>query len=327
MRSSKPAGDQDPIAALGPSPSILLLRQDRFGDVLMSSFMLTTLRERYPNSKISILLGKKNAAAAPMLPIPCDVFVYRKQPAEDWKMLRALRKQKIDIAIDMTDKASVTSSILLTMIGARVTIGVEKENSVVYDVTVPRLNTETVHVARRTAELLRPFGIDPDTVNLQPRAKIAINRVAGRVGFNVSARVPERCAPAGASAAIVAGLLKSGIREVVIYADPDDRTRGEEIVRTVNNPRVTLAPNAPGFPAFAEQIATCEYLITTDTSVVQIAAAAGIPTLVLFNPTPGLHFWTPQGVPFEEYVQHPQLAALEPQPALALFKKLTASQP
>jgi ADP-heptose:LPS heptosyltransferase len=192
----------------------------------------------------------------------------------------------------------------------------------VYDIAVPRIDMEQYHVARRTAELLKPFGIAPESVDLKPELALNVPRIEGRVGFNVSARIPERCAPVTASIEVVRGILELGFREVVIFAAPNDMERGEAIVAGVKDPRVHLADKGMNFTEFAESVASCEFLITTDTSTTQIAAAAGLPTLVLLNPTPGEYAWTPMGVAFESYTQFPALANLESQLVLALFRRL-----
>ncbi|MFI5202726.1 MAG: glycosyltransferase family 9 protein [Candidatus Kapaibacterium sp.] len=304
------------------SPSILLLRQDRLGDVLMSTFFLATLHEQFPKSRIAILLGKNNVGVIPLLPIPCETFVYRKRLIPDLKMLRAVRREKFDVAVDLTDKASVTSSILLSLIRAKVSIGVEKENSVVYDITVPRPSQTEVHITERVAELLRPFGIEPRAVDKRPRLKLNVMRRMGRIGLNVSSRTEDRSLPPAASAEIARGVFELGFSEVLVFAAPHDRARGAETVRLANDPRIHFVEEMPTFAAFAEQIATCEYLITADTSVIQVAAATGIPMVLLFRPMSDEHPWTPVGVPFEFYTQYPALSALEPQPVLRLFSRL-----
>lgn len=308
--------------AIGTAPSILLLRQDRLGDVLMSTFVLVALRNRFPGSRIAILLGKNNREVIPLLPIECDTFIYQKRFFADRAMMRRIRKEKFEIAIDLTDKASVTSSIMLTSFAAKLNIGVEKENSVVYDITVPRPSQMDTHITERVAELLRPLGIDPDSIDKRPRLNLTIVRQKGRIGLNVSSRTEDRSAPAAACAEIAKGVLAMGFPEVFVFAAPNDRARGAETVRLANDPRVQLSPKAPTFIAFAEQVATCEFLITVDTSIIQIAAAAGIPMVLMFRPMFDEHPWTPIGVPFEFYTQHPSLSALEPQPVLLLFRKL-----
>jgi ADP-heptose:LPS heptosyltransferase len=301
------------------SPSILILRQDRLGDVLMSTFFLAALHARYPASRIAILLGKNNKEVIPLLPFRCEKFLYSKNLFADFKMLRKIRREKFDVAIDLTDKASVTSSILISQIGAKISIGIQKENSVVYDITVPRPSQMDVHITDRVAELLRPFGIDPVEVDRRPQLNLPAKRQMGRIGLNVSSRTADRSAPSLASAEIARGIIELGFSEVIVFAAPHDRLRGEETVQLANDKRIGLAQSKPTFVEFAEQIASCEYLITVDTSVIQIASAASIPMVLMFKPMNDEHPWTPVGVPFEIYTQYPSLAALEPQPVLTLF--------
>jgi ADP-heptose:LPS heptosyltransferase len=201
-------------------------------------------------------------------------------------------------------------------------VGIQKENSVVYDIMVPRPSQMDVHITERVAELLRPFGIDPATVDRRPRLNLSVQRHKGRIGLNVSSRTSDRSAPANASAEIAKDVLALGFSEVMVFAAPHERQRGEEAVRLANDPRIHLAESKPTFAEFAEQIASCEYLITVDTSVIQIAAAVGIPMVLMFRPMSDEHPWTPVGVPFEIHTQYPSLEALEPQPVITLFKHL-----
>ena len=316
---------EEMIASLGERPSILLLRQDRLGDVLMSTFVIDALRKKYPKSKIAILLGNNNKGAASLLPGNCEFFIYSKNLSKDIATLRAVNRRKFDIAVDLTDNPSVTSSILLAVIGARITVGVEKKNSISYDITVPSLTKHTTHITERVAELLRPFGIDPKKVDRSPKLNLQSEKVSGRVGLNVSSRTPDRSAPAEACAKIAEGLLDQGVDEILVFAAPHERWRGEDVVKAVRDTRVRLAEHTHSFREFAEQVATCKYLVTVDTSIIQIAAAAGIPMVLLFNPMYETTPWTPVGVPFEIHTQFPDLTSLEPEPVLALFRRLISS--
>ncbi len=306
------------------SPSILILRQDRLGDLLMSSFFLIALRDRFPGANIAIVLGKNNVGGFPLLPIECKSFLYSKNVLHDFSMLRAIRETKFDLAIDLTDKASVTSSILMALSGAKIRLGVQKENATVYDITVPQFSQYSRHVTERVAEMLRPLGIDPETVDRRPRLKINYKRVKGRVGINVSARTSERSAPPEAMAKIAQGVLEMGIDEVIVFSAPHDRERGEKTVRLANNPSIQEAPSVSNFTKFAEQVASCEYLISVDTSITQIASATGLPMVLLLRSEIDQYPWIPIGSPFEIHRQHPDMKTLEPQPVLNLFKKLIA---
>ncbi|HET6510861.1 MAG TPA: glycosyltransferase family 9 protein [Candidatus Kapabacteria bacterium] len=312
---------------LSPDPKILFLRQDRIGDAIITTPLLVAVRTKYPNAKITFLLSKNNRAIIPLLPIDCDTVIYQKSWLKDRAMLRLLRKQKFDVAIDMTDNASVTSSILMASIKPRFAIGIEKENAVVYDVLVPRIDREKNHISARIAELLRPLGIDPNTVNAKPQLRIKqLQKVAGRLGINISAGTESRWAPETVYAEIAKQALQSKRwNEVAILAEPRDEIKAIEIEKLAGDARIQVMPVTGSYGDFASSLSTCEALISPDTSVVHLAAALDLPQVVIYAPIPkGLHYWTPIGVPYEMIVQSPSLATLEPHSVISLLRRLEA---
>jgi heptosyltransferase-3 len=311
---------------LAGRPTILFLRQDRLGDAIVTTPLLVALADSYPNAQIIMLLGANNEGIAPLLPIKCETVVYRKDPRHDRAMLKILNRRSIDILIDLTDNASVTSSMLIRSIKPKVAIGIEKENGVVYDILVPRLDRAHTHIARRIAELLKPLAIEPDSFKLQPRLKIDIQeKIVGRIGINVSAGSSGRYAPASVYATIareVAG--ETGVTEVRILSQPQDADYAKKIVELSKSDRVMTQPRAMAFAEFGSYLSTCEMIITPDTSVVHLGAAAGVPMVVIYAPIPeGLHYWTPTGVPYEMMVQRPTLAELDAASVVSLFESLS----
>ena len=272
-----------------------------------------------------MLLGTNNQGIAPLLPIDCETVIFKKNPVEDRRMLRALRARGIDILIDLTDNASATSSILIRRIRPKVAIGIDKSNAVIYDIVVPRLDPIQTHISRRIAELLRPLRIDPERIDLRPQLKLPKQiRVPGRIGINVSAGSGSRYAPAAVYATIAAKIAEEkGVAEVRILAAPEDLLFAKEVTQIARNRRVLSQESAMSFADFGSYIGTCSMLITPDTSIVHLGAAVGVPMVVIFAPIPaGLRYWTPTGVDFEMMVQSPSLATLEPEPVVALFRKL-----
>jgi ADP-heptose:LPS heptosyltransferase len=310
---------------LSSSTTILFLRQDRIGDAIISTPLLVAISKAYPKASIMMLLGKNNKAFTELLPISCETVVYTKDPRADRLMIGTLRKRGIDILIDLTDNASVTSSLLIQRIHPKVAIGIEKENAVMYDIVVPRLDRENVHIARRIAELLRPLGIDPDTVPLQPSLNIQRrDPIPGRVGLNVSAGSVSRYAPAETYAKIALGIIQEpSTKEVEVLSAPGDSEFAQRIVALANHPKIFKAQSTFSLSEFGAEVSTCEVLVTPDTSIVHLGAAVGVPMVVIYAPIPdGLQYWTPIGVPYEMMVQRPSLEALEPEPVLSLFRQL-----
>jgi len=295
---------------LPENPTILFLRQDRLGDAIISTPVLVELYKKYPKGRFIVLLGENNAGIADMLPIPCEVVIYRKKLFSDLAMLWKLRKRKIDILIDLMDNPSSTSSILAAMIAARFSVGIEKENSSIYNVLVPLIDKEKNHIARRITELLRPFGIDPETVSYTPQLKNSMTeQVKERAGLVISAGTQSHYAPNKVNAEIALGLLSQNFAsEVLVLFDPKDKARAEELIGLTNDPRIKLAQPTPSFFGYAKQLASCEFVVTPDTSSIHLCSAYHIPVVGMYAPLPPrLHYWTPIGVPYEMIVQSPSL--------------------
>jgi len=307
---------------LPDSPTILILRQDRFGDAIITTPLLVALKERYPTARLMVLLGEKNKSIAPLLPIECETFVYRKNLATDIALLWTIRKIHVDVLIDLQDNASATSSIITAAVSARYSIGIEKENASSYNVLAKRLDQKTVHISRRIAELLRPLGIDPDTISLQPKLNIPIPpRIAGRIAVNISVGKPSCWVPPHVQSQICA--LVSSVpdtQEVLVFAHPKDKKEQEEVIRLANTMKVKPAPLTNSFEEYASLLSSCEILLTPDTSTVHLGAALGIP-MVAYYLQSSLHYWTPIGVEYRMLTKD-NLQDISVNNVLVLFKEL-----
>ncbi|MBE0557477.1 MAG: glycosyltransferase family 9 protein [Proteobacteria bacterium] len=145
---------------------VLFIRQDRIGDVLVSTPVFFCLAQRYPKMRMDILLSPKNVVAAEGLPFFTKFWVYEKNPVEAFALIRKIRKEKYDVVVDLMDKTSATTTIFMLLCKARWRIGLGKENSYALDVAVPLKSQRDVHIVERVAQLLRPFGVDPDEEQL-----------------------------------------------------------------------------------------------------------------------------------------------------------------
>jgi ADP-heptose:LPS heptosyltransferase len=299
---------------LPENPTILFLRQDRLGDAIVSTPVFTELYKKYPKATFIVLLGANNQGIADLLPIPCEVVIYKKKPFADMAMLFKLRRRKIDVLIDLMDNPSSTSSILTAAISARYSVGIEKANSSSYNVTVPLIDRAKFHIARRLAELVRPFGIDPDNISLTPQLNMkSVDKKEGRMGLVISAGAANRYISAEINAEIAKqAVANSYASEVMIFFHPNDRKLAEEIISKTNDSRIILSPPTNSFTEYARKLNSCEFVISPDTSALHLCSAFGIPVVGLYAPfPPELHYWTPIGVPYEMIVQYPNLESLE----------------
>lgn len=272
-----------------------------------------------------MLLGENNHGVADLLPIDCEVVVYKKKPLKDMAMLRKLRKRKIDVLIDLMDNPSSTSSILMAVISPKYCVGIDKANSSSYNVKVPLIDRAKFHIARRLAELLRPFGIDPETISLQPQLKqIEIGAIPGRIGLVISAGAASRYVSSRTNAEIAAQIIERNLAsEVIILFHPKDWKLADDIISRTQNSKITLADETYNFSEYAEQLRSCEFILSPDTSALHLCSAYGIPVVGIYAPfPPELHYWTPIGVPYEMIIQYPSLESLEAGNVIEHLEKL-----
>lgn len=322
-----------PEIPLSSPPRIVLLRQDKIGDALISIPVIRELRRKLPEARIDVILGTNNRAIEPaLLPFVDHIHVYHKKLYRLPRLARDLRLRRYDVAVDLMDNPSVTSSALLRLSGARYRLGIDKNNAGVYTHLVPPRDRATVHIVERIAQLLLPFDIDPSAADLRmeyplhegDRAlaaeRLGRRRGALRLAVNLAGGSPTRYW--GRDNFV--GLLKNlrvqfpGV-EVMLFADRQYADEQAAIAELVS---VRRAPVVSSFHEFAAMLSLCDALFTPDTSAVHLGAAFGLPQVALYlHRVKSLLPWTPYGTPHialtTDAPQISSIAQSEAQAALA----------
>jgi len=276
---------------------ILFLRQDRIGDVLLSTPVVRAVRKRYPNATIDVVLSVNNVSVQHTLaPFTNNRFVYRKTLGSLLELIARLRRRKYHVVVDLLDNASSTSSILVSRCGAKESVGIVKENAGVYSVCVPLLDKKTVHISDRIAMLLLPFGIDPSTVDMRPFYEISptdalhaqqtlgIQRELGRkrFGINISGSTEARSLSVEQVSDVIDHLTNHYTQtDVYVFASPRQSDRLKNI--NERSPSATVVQPNTSFHEYACALHEMDALLSPDTSSVHLAAAWNMPTCVLFN--------------------------------------------
>jgi ADP-heptose:LPS heptosyltransferase len=285
----------------------LFVRQDRIGDVLVSTPLFEALKRKYPKAIIDALLSSNNHFVLANDPLIRKRWVYDKGLLSSLKLIREIRGEHYDFVIDLMDNPSATSTVICLISGARWTVGLEKENAYVYDIVVPLISRKDTHIVDRIARLLVPFGIDPLHEDLRIRYTVSdqARRFAQRVferhgviraktiGINISAGHDVRFWGVDNFRTLIT-LLRKKYRNhaILLLSKPSHKAHAERIVSGFAN--VFLSPTTHSFDEFAALISYLGLLITPDTSAVHIAAAFGIPSVVLYvQSDKNLRIWDP----------------------------------
>jgi ADP-heptose:LPS heptosyltransferase len=258
------------------------------------------------------------------------------------RLLRLMRQERYDVAIDMMDNPSATSTAFCVLSGARWTVGLEKENDYSYDVIVPLRSRRDRHIIERLAPLAEVFGI-PATeaerpVQYQPSEEALASAdeayvslgVADRIkiGVNISAGSERRYWGTERFQELVrtvSATLPSAT--VCLLCKPSDEPRARSIVAGIGG--AVVVPPSRSFDAFAAAVAQLDALLTPDTSVVHLASAFGIPCVVLYiQSNPELRIWDPYGAPHVPVVTtEDDLASISVTAVVEAWRKLIAEYP
>jgi len=321
-------------AALDPAAHverILLIRTDKIGDAIISTAFFKTLRDRFPDAQIDIVLGRKNGVAAPLLPHLDGVFVAQKNLLEQVRLIRQLRERRYDIAIDMLTGDSMTAASYTALSGARINIGFDGKAAGFYDIAIARPATPE-HQAAQMLRLIAPLGVT---------AKPEDIRTAVVFPQSAAEKIRETLGSADAGAKLIVinlsvapvkywtdenfirliGDLKSPSVRVVLAGAPWDLARMETIGKAAD---VAWLEPSSDLATMAAALSCADLVISPDTSIVHIAAALNKPVVTLMASYTANGEWYPFGVPYRALHCPTRVADIPYDEVLAAVRDLMA---
>jgi ADP-heptose:LPS heptosyltransferase len=294
----------------------LFVRQDRIGDVLVSTPLIHALKNRYPKATVAFLLSSNNHFVLANEVLVRKRWIYTKTAASAIDILRKVRKEQYDFVIDLMDNPSATSTVFCALSGGKWNVGLSKENAYTYDITVPLLSRRDTHIIDRLAMLLTVFGVNREHqalkvhYNVLPESReFAVGFLnthnLGRkrlIGINISPGEGTRFWGVENYRALIRW-LRDRVSEtaIVVLYQPADKAVAQTIAQPF--PDVFLSSETRTFDQFAALVQTLWILITPDTSAVHLAAAFSIPSVVLYvQSNKDLRIWEPYGTISETVV-------------------------
>ncbi len=304
-------GDLQHLNSLS-APRILLIRPDRLGDAIISTPVIRLLRERFPNASLSMLLGRKNASAAAILPDLDDAIVLPDSLGRIIGTIRRLRRNRYDLAINLLAKDSASGSLLTALAGASFTIGFAGASASIYTAIIEKPAGHS-HIVRETSLLLGPLAVEPIGEHpgrdaerlrivlpepLKARARALLEKSLGDmprpiVVLNISGSGPEKFLGIERYIEVGQRIIRAGLTPV-FAASPADRHALGEIAGRCG---ALMLPITQSFAEFAALLECADMIVTPDTSIVHIAAALGKPTVALVPAATTGTGWGPWGVP------------------------------
>lgn len=272
---------------------ILLIRNDRIGDLLVSSPFLKTFRKYCPNVTIDILLSEKNIAARRVSDnFVNNTFIYSKSLGKLIKLIYILRKRKYDLVIDLLDNPSTTNAFIIKFINPLYSLGFRKSKSNKYNLEILLPTKLKTHIVERINQLLLPFDIVPAIApkriefKVENHERTTAKRLLGekvkpfRIGINLSGSSSSKFWGLNNYAYFIAFVNKNYSEyQVVVFYTKDNKSIVDRLSEDVEFEK---APLVSDFNLYAAMIAECDIILSPDTAAVHLAAAFGIPCIALY---------------------------------------------
>lgn len=145
--------------------TVLVIRPDRLGDVVLSTPVYETLKKAFPHLHISVLAASAQAELLADNPNISQVFVF--DPKQPLNVFRQLRDEQFDLALTLNKKFSATATFFTLCSGAKIRVGYNHpENAWAHNIRVS-LEGPPRHESENNLDLLRVLGIEE--IQSQPR--------------------------------------------------------------------------------------------------------------------------------------------------------------
>ena len=295
--------------------SVLFLRHDKIGDMVVTLPTLRTLRYFRPDITIGVLASPTNHRIIENDPAVDHIHVYHKSIRKVGGMFREIQAVNYDMIVDLMTGTSVTSLVIAMLCSPRAyRAGICKESFGKYydNYTMDVMNVaRKLHITEMFLATMDPLGIKLH--HRVPESKIALSKqqqqrgkelelqirdpkAAGLIMLNVSAGKLDRTISHAKFCILVEDLSRRypQIEFLISYA-PNEIAAARE-ARSRGGQNVTLLPEGVGIMDLVALIPNLDAIISVDTSVCHIAANLDVPLLALYTGNePNFVRWRPYG--------------------------------
>jgi ADP-heptose:LPS heptosyltransferase len=290
-----------PISRIDPAgiESILIIRVDRLGDMIVSMAAMRALKTILPDAKLAVLASRSNSALLKKLNWIDEVIIYRGLVDST----KVLRERKFSMAIDLLMDYTLKTAWIALLSNARFTVGFDIAGrgrmfnaSVKPSEDKKAMSSHLVELVRLIAGLA---GIDkakvvdgaplielPGELKTAGREFLSVSGITGQdrvVGIAPGGKFPSQCWKEEGFSRLADDIMDKYRAKVVIIASEEEELKVKRIVSSMKNkPAVIL-----GLPLdeLAGVIANLNILVSNNSGPLHLAASLGVATVSTMGPT------------------------------------------
>ena len=282
----RPGRRQRAQNALETARRILLVRIDnRVGEALLMTPLLTSLKRALPQAAVSVLTHTKVARVLEGHPDVERVIAFDRRGLflGAWAPgVREIKAQQFDVVVNCAnwEVPSITSAIISRLVAGSVPVVGPSMLPVRWLTDVPvTAREDTTSELRQRLHLLSPFKADvPAPLSFRtPRSSIAMEPMRFGV-VNPGGRLGWRRVPSEVFVAAARSLAQAGIKPVITWG-PGEEALAKAVASAV--PEAQLAPPT-NLDELASLMRLAELTVCNNTGPMHLAVAVGCPTFAFF---------------------------------------------
>jgi len=311
------------IINLKQAKKLLIFRQDRIGDMIISTPIFSKLKREYPDVHLAVLASPTNASVVENDPNIDQLVVEETSWLRKIKQILWLRRQKYDILLNFIFNKTTTIGVLARIIcpkGIKVSQGPEKYKFYFnHFLTLERGKKHTgelyielvekvfgLHFERNEYiyELYIPerisIGVDIFSESMKTLIRQNGATYNGYILLNISATDPEKSFSARQSEEIAFYLVQSRKLPTIIISAPWDNNIKKRIIEKIHSPYCISFPENGNAEllAIAEIISRAAFVVTPDTSIIHFASAMNTPVIGVYTPLQYTEEWYPYEIDY-----------------------------
>lgn len=300
-----PAGDAPPPDLRKRASVLFVLVNQRLGNTVLAVSVAEAAARALPGCRVGFLGGPMAPTLLAAAPV-ANVHVFA--PGDRWRpwrwraLLRALRRERYEVAVHLGSSAAALGALLTGLSGAPERVGVEgRGGNLFYTSVLPPLRAR--HKLDAQAELLRALGVDTELrrrVSLRPEETArAVRLLAERLGPGAGGPVAlftggrprkGKAWTLESLGALAARLRARGVPLLAVLG-PDERARWPEIRAALGD---ALYLEVPPLRELAALCAQCRAVVVPDSGPMHLALGSGAPVVALFR-RDNRERWGPRG--------------------------------
>ena len=285
--------------------SILLIRLDHLGDVLLTTPAIKSLKRQFPHARITMVVKEWSLEAIKHNPHIDRIVIFNpfwtvsnqegtktEGVAEISQLVRQLRRERFDLAVDF--KGDFRNILISYLSGAkrRISYAIRGGGFLLTDVVPYELE---IHEIDKNLKLLAPLGINSEDSNMDlyvdDQDMAAVEKIFAQKGIDSKRRTiavhyggasQYKCWDIEKFVALAEELTKDGSTNVLMFAGHYERktfyVEGEPKKGIFIMPGMTVCQMAAAFKK-------CDILVCNDSGPMHIGFAIGTPTVAIFGPT------------------------------------------